>query len=94
MRESHIEKKASQWARDHGWKVRKMASPGQRAALDRIFHKQGVTAYIEFKRPGGKPTELQKIEMEELTNQWIPNACVDSVEAAVEFLNNCDPTKP
>jgi hypothetical protein len=91
MREKAIEKKACQRAKDRGWKVRKNSSPSQKGALDRIFHKQGMTCYIEFKAPGGEATELQKIEMAELDDQQIPNACFDNVEDAVVWLDQLDP---
>lgn len=93
MKEKYIEKKTCQRARDRGWKVRKNSSPNQRAALDRIFHKEGMTCYIEFKSPGGRATELQKIEMQELTDQLIPNLCCDNVDEAVAFLDSLDPDR-
>jgi len=91
VREKNIEKKACQRAKDRGWKHRKNSSPSQKGALDRIFHKQGMTCYIEFKAPGGEATELQKIEMAELDEQQIPNACFDNVEDAVAWLDQLDP---
>lgn len=94
MSEKHIEKKAVQRAKGREWKSRKNSSPSQRGALDRIFHKHGVTAYIEFKQPGGKLSELQKIEMRELDAHYIPNACFDNADDAVAWLEAIDPLGP
>lgn len=41
---------------------------------------------IEFKQPGGKPSELQEIEMDVLTGAGIPVMWTDNVADAKEWL--------
>lgn len=47
-------------ARSKGWWARKFSSaPGNTAVPDYIFAKNGTVFFVEFKRPGGKPTPKQ-----------------------------------
>jgi len=57
--ESKVEGWCVGWARRRGWYVRKYASPGKRSAPDRIFAKNGLVIFVEFKRKGQKPTDKQ-----------------------------------
>ena len=66
LSEKKIENKAKQWARDHGWHVRKWSAPGNSGVPDDIFVKGGRVVFIEFKRPGNVPTDLQCDEAEQL----------------------------
>ncbi len=95
MREAKVEKKVCQRAKDRGWMNRKFKSPSNNGGPDRIFFKGGVTVLIEFKHPKVKPvpSPLQKITMEELTHQRIPNACFNDVDKAVAFLDRFDPER-
>ncbi len=89
--EKHIEKKSCKWAKDHGWKHAKVKHPGRRGAFDRIFHKHGVTAYIEFKYGAGKLSKAQQNERNELIDQDIPWLVAYSIEGVKEFLTELDP---
>ncbi len=66
LSESKIEKKAVQWARDHGWFSRKYKAPGRIGVQDRIFVKGGRVIFIEYKRIGKEPTGLQCDDAEAL----------------------------
>lgn len=65
-KESTVEKKCCDIARADGWKVRKFVSPKRRGACDQFFLKQGRVVFIEFKRPGKEPTELQWDEIRDI----------------------------
>lgn len=62
MRERNIERTCCAYAEKRGWWHRKFKSPGRRSAPDRIFAKEGVVFFVEFKAPGEKATPLQSIE--------------------------------
>lgn len=62
--ERDVEKACKQWARDHGWWVRKFKAPGNRSVPDDIFAKsfpraRGLKIAVEFKKLGKKSTEKQ-----------------------------------
>lgn len=62
MRERNIERACCALAEKQGWWQRKFKSPGKRSAPDRIFAKDGVVFFVEFKAPGKKATPLQAQE--------------------------------
>ena len=49
-----------------GWYVNKLIVTSLVGVPDVIAHKDGRTMYIEVKRPGQKPTDLQEHRMQEL----------------------------
>lgn len=49
-----------------GWYVNKLIVTSLVGVPDLIAHKEGRTMYIEVKRPGQKPTDLQEHRMREL----------------------------
>ncbi len=57
--ESKIEKKSCDVARADGWFTRKYSAPGRRGVQDRIFVKNGVIVFVEYKRIGNVPTGFQ-----------------------------------
>lgn len=59
IRESKVEKDSREYAMARGWWVAKFVSPGLVAVPDRIFIRNGVVLFIEFKRPGEEPTLQQ-----------------------------------
>lgn len=64
--EKHVEAPSKQWARDHGWWVRKFKAPGNRSVPDNIFAKTWPNSSrkiaVEFKKPGKTSTEKQRDE--------------------------------
>lgn len=58
-RESYIELNIVDEAVAAGWWCRKVQWVGRRAAPDRVFAKVGRVVWIEFKRPGERPTLAQ-----------------------------------
>lgn len=59
LSEKEIEKKSVKWARSVGWFSRKYSSPGQKGVQDRIFVKGGRVVFVEYKKVGNVPTDLQ-----------------------------------
>jgi hypothetical protein len=57
--EREIESWAKVYARKRGYWCRKFTSPQHRSAPDDIFAKNGRVFFVEFKRTGVSPTELQ-----------------------------------
>lgn len=61
--EKDVEKRCKDWARDHGWWVRKFKSPGNRSVPDDIFAKKFLgtsrKVAVEFKRFGKTSTDKQ-----------------------------------
>jgi hypothetical protein len=67
--EKKVEQGGNKWAKDHGWWTRKFTSPAHRSVPDRIYGKNGVMKFIEWKRFGAVPTEKQWDEIQELREQ-------------------------
>jgi len=86
MLESRIERKFTVWCEKNNIVSWKFSSPGRSGVPDHIFHNKTRTAYIEFKQPGKKPTELQYAQMEVLADAGIPVMWTDNVEDAKDWL--------
>lgn len=67
--EKDVEKRCKDWARDHGWWVRKFKSPGNRSVPDDIFAKKWRNSSrkvaVEFKKLDETSTKKQ-IEQQKL----------------------------
>jgi len=57
--EKKVEKKSCDVAKVNGWFTRKYKSPAQKGVQDRIFAKDGMIIFIEYKRVDNEPTGLQ-----------------------------------
>ena len=86
MRESVVEKAVCRWARDHGILVLKLSAPNLRGQPDRLFLKDGVVAFAEFKQPGKRPTPLQMKWLEDLCREGFHATWIDDVEVGKEYL--------
>lgn len=69
-----------------GWLVRKVAWPGRRAAMDRLFVKDGRTVWIEFKAPGEEPEVLQAREHRRFRAHGAEVYVIDNVAAGLKVL--------
>jgi hypothetical protein len=79
MRESYIEKQVVDYAKSRGWFVRKLQWIGVDGAPDRIFIKDGVVVFIEFKAPGKKPKLRQEQEAEIIRYHGVGVYVVDAI---------------
>ena len=87
MRESVIEKKVSDYATSKGWLVYKFSSPNTRAVPDKIFMRDGVVFFIEFKAPGKLPTKLQYANHNRITAHGVSVFVIDDIEDGKNIIN-------
>ena len=86
--EALIEKQVATYAIKKGCYVRKFSSPSHAGVPDRVFlTPAGVVFFIEFKRPGQKPTGLQLRELAQINDRkgnahWVDN--IDDGKAIVD----------
>lgn len=86
--ESTIEKQVCAYARARGLDAQKYTSPNRRSVPDRIFFgPDGLVFFIEFKRPGNKPTVKQDLEIERLRGYGIDVYVVDSIEEGKRIVD-------
>lgn len=86
MLESQIEKKVCDAAKKMGFWCRKFVSVNCRGVPDRIFAIDGRVFWIEFKRPGQKPTELQQIEHTRMRQNGLRVYVCDNVDYGKSIL--------
>lgn len=67
--EKDVEQKWCATAKRYGWKAYKFSSPGNSSVPDRMFIRNGLVFFIEFKRPGKTATENQLEEHVELRSK-------------------------
>lgn len=79
MLERDVQSKSARIARNTGWWASKYVAQGRRSAPDYIFAKDGRIFFVEFKREGQKPTELQEAEHEKMRSFGITVYVCDSV---------------
>lgn len=79
QRESSIETKCCNLAREAGYLAWKFTSPGRAGVPDRVFMGDGRVFFVEFKKRGGKPDPLQVSNAELLTRKGIEVYSVDSI---------------
>lgn len=80
MLEKNIEKKCNEWAEKQGWWQRKFVSPNQRGVPDRLYIRNGKVVFVEFKKPGSKPTALQVKTINEMYAHGATVHVVDNLE--------------
>lgn len=90
IRESHIEKAVCVWAKADGWLVFKFSSPSLRGVPDRMFIKDGLIVFIEFKAPHKKPTPLQTATMAKMERYGAKVAWFDNSADAIDWLKQQD----
>lgn len=78
------------YARTLGWIAKKFKSPGTRAEPDRILFRRGVTIFIEFKRPGKRPTKAQFKKLKEYREAGFEAVWFDDYGKAKEYLSAQD----
>jgi hypothetical protein len=66
--EKDVERPVKAYAREHGGEPRKFTSPQHRSVPDDIFFfpTTGRTFYVEFKRPGERPSDDQVRELHKI----------------------------
>lgn len=90
MLEKDIEKKVSEYAKKLGWLGTKLNSESARGWPDRLYVRNGVTVFIEFKRKGGRISALQKKRMYDLKQQNMRAYTVWNVEEGKDLFDNLE----
>lgn len=80
MLENKIESACGDWATLDGWSVFKFVSPGNRGVPDRLFLKNGVTVFVEFKTPGSHLSPLQTSQIRRIRKQGFRVLVIDGLE--------------
>lgn len=85
MRESPIERKVCQAAKEDGWVVHPKTR-GRSGWPDRTFSKPQVTFFIEFKAPGKVPRALQERTLSDLRARGFEAHVIDNVEDGIALI--------
>lgn len=89
IREKDIEKKLVAYCKTKNILCYKWTSPANRGVPDRILiGPNGNVAFLELKRPGEEPTELQKHTLKKLYDRKCFAGWADTVEKATKFADN------
>lgn len=84
--EREVERPAVEYAKKRGWFACKFVSPGLNGVPDRLFIRGGRHVFVEFKRPGEKPTEQQLKRHREMREAGAEVYVVDDLIYAYELL--------
>lgn len=87
MKESIIENKICEYATKLGFLQFKFSSPAHKGVPDRIFIKNGLVFFIEFKALGKKQTELQKSVRTKIKAQLIEVFIVDNLTEGYQLID-------
>jgi hypothetical protein len=87
MRESTIEKKVCDYARQKGLIVMKLSGINQKGQPDRMFLKNGQSLFIEFKAPGKLPTALQYRWLSQLRSEGFTASHCDNPESGISIID-------
>ncbi len=66
MTEQQIQTKIKKKLEDNGWLVIKLIKTNKNGIPDLMCLKDGITMFIEVKKPNGRLSELQKIRIKQL----------------------------
>lgn len=81
LSESRIEKEVTAYAGRRGWFSRGVQYRGRTGCPDRVFIRNGVTVWVEFKRFGEEPTEIQKREHQKFRQAGVTVHVIDNIPA-------------
>ena len=86
MKESQIQKKILKYLKDNHIYHFKVIVANRRGIPDIIMCYKGTFVGLEVKRPGGQPTELQKINMRDIKVSGGEARVVTSVEEVIDII--------
>lgn len=79
MRESKVERKVVEYAKKSGWLSFKFISVNHKGLPDRLFIKEGVTIFVEFKKPDAKLSPIQVLRIEEMEEVGATVYVIDNI---------------
>ena len=88
MKESYIERESTDYATASGWLAYKFSSPARRGVPDRIYLKDGVVIFVEYKAPGKKPTKLQEAVFAKIRAKGFQVYVIDDIERAKRVFDS------
>lgn len=80
--ESSVESKSTAFAEKRGWFSVKLMRCNKDAMPDRLYHRRGITIYVEYKKEGELPNRKQLKRHQELRDHGIPVHVIDDFETA------------
>ena len=86
--EVKVESKVCKYAESLDWLVFKFCSPNNKGVPDRIFMRQSVVFFIEFKKERKPRTKLQKFIGNLIIKAGVAVYEVDSVESGIKIINS------
>ena len=86
--EKHVEQFTKRYAKSIGWLTFKWSSANMRGVCDDIFIYKGNVIFIEFKRPGGKPTRKQQQHHQLLASHGVTVFVIDSKQLGKEIIDH------
>lgn len=87
MLESTIENKVTKYAEKLGWLSFKFTSPSSRGVPDRIYMRDGVTFFIEYKQQGKLLRTLQQFRKKQIEQHGVSVYMVDSIAAGKRLFD-------
>lgn len=84
--ESTLEQQVRRFAERRGWLWMKFVSPGYAGVTDRIGIRRGRVIFLELKKEGEVPFELQLAVHEEMRSFGAEVFWCDTLEEAMEIL--------
>jgi hypothetical protein len=87
MKESAIEKAVTAHAKKLGWVSLKLSGVHDRGKPDRMYLRQGIAVFVEYKAPGKKPTALQMKWLNDLSNAGFHATWFDYEDEGKRFFD-------
>jgi hypothetical protein len=88
IREATIESAVVRYARRQGVRCVKLNGMHNRGKPDQLFLYRGKTVFVEFKRPGGKPTTLQLKWQKDLTTEGFDSFIIDNIKDGIKIIDS------
>ncbi len=83
MTEQAIQKKISDRLTKEGWLVVKILKCNRNGWPDLQAHRNGITKFVEVKKPGGVIAELQKYRIKQLRQQGFEAVVMDGIDSVI-----------
>lgn len=85
-----IEETVCVWAKKNGWLVAKLQWLSETGWPDRTFMKNGIVAWIEFKKPGGRLSKKQTYWIKVMRSMGLNVISTDDAYVAEAYLTNLE----